>query len=220
MRIVIAGCGRVGSDLALTLSDEGHDVSIIDSRPGVFERLGTTFNGTMHEGLGYDVRMLREAGIEFADAFVAATDSDNANAMAVQVAKRVFGVPKTIARLDDPAREEAYRALDVQFVAGAKLTSKVIHEQIVREEFSYHVTFSGGDVEVVEMVIGSEGAGIQVHELEISDDLRVAAIHRGPGTVIPDDDFVLAEGDLVVAAARTGARRKIKQYLAVKGGRE
>ncbi|HSJ84661.1 MAG TPA: TrkA family potassium uptake protein, partial [Acidimicrobiia bacterium] len=204
MRIVIAGCGRVGSDLALTMSEEGHDVSVIDNRPGVFDRLGSTFNGTTHEGLGYDVRMLREAGIEFADAFVAATNSDNANAMAVQVAKRVFGVPKTIARLDDPAREEAYRALGVQFVPGAKLTSKVIHEQIVREEFSYHVTFSGGDVEVVDMTIGPEGAGLPVSGLEISDDLRVAAVYRGHRTFIPDEDFSLAEGDLVVAAARTG----------------
>jgi len=219
MRIVIAGCGRVGSDLALTLSEEGHDVSVIDNLSGVFDRLGSTFNGTTHEGLGYDVRVLREAGIEFADAFVAATDSDNANAMAVQVAKRVFGVPKTIARLDDPAREEAYRALDVQFVPGAKLTSKVIHEQIVREEFSYHVTFSGGDVEVVEMIIGPEGAGLPVADLEISDDLRVAAVYRGQRTIIPDDDFALAEGDLVVAAARTGARKKIRHFLAVKEGR-
>jgi trk system potassium uptake protein TrkA len=218
MRIVIAGCGRVGSDLALTMSEEGHDVSVIDNRPGVFDRLGSTFNGTTHEGLGYDVRMLREAGIEFADAFVAATNSDNANAMAVQVAKRVFGVPKTIARLDDPAREEAYRALGVQFVPGAKLTSKVIHEQIVREEFSYHVTFSGGDVEVVDMTIGPEGAGLPVSGLEISDDLRVAAVYRGHRTFIPDEDFNLAEGDLVVAAARTGARKKIRRYLAVKEG--
>lgn len=220
MRIVIAGCGRVGSDLALTMSEEGHDVSVIDSRPGVFDRLGSTFNGTTHEGLGYDVRMLREAGIEFADAFVAATDSDNANAMAVQLAKRVFGVPKTIARLDDPAREEAYRALDVQFVPGAKLTSKVIHEQIVREEFSYHVTFSGGDVEVVEMIIGGAGAGLRVEGLEIPDDLRVAAIYRGQRTIIPVGGFALAEGDLVVAAARTGALKKIRRYLAVKAGQE
>jgi trk system potassium uptake protein TrkA len=219
VRIVIAGCGRVGSDLALTLSEEGHDVSVIDNLPGVFDRLGSTFNGTTHQGLGYDVRVLREAGIELADAFVAATDSDNANAMAVQVAKRVFGVPKTIARLDDPAREEAYRALDVQFVPGAKLTSKVIHEQIVREEFSYHVTFSGGDVEVVEMIIGPEGAGLPVADLEVSDELRVAAVYRGQRTLIPDDDFALAEGDLVVAAARTGARKKIRHYLAVKEGR-
>lgn len=218
MRIVIAGCGRVGSDLALTLSDEGHDVSVIDNRPGVFDRLGSTFNGTTHEGLGYDVRLLRDAGIEFADAFVAATDSDNANAMAVQVAERVFGVPKTIARLDDPARADAYRALDVQFVPGAKLTSRVIHEQIVREEFSYHVTFSGGDVEIVEMIIGPEGAGLPVADLEVPDVLRVAAVYRGHRTLIPDGDLNLAEGDLVVASARTGARKKIRRYLAVKEG--
>lgn len=220
MRIVIAGCGRVGSDLALTLSEEGHDVSVIDNLPGVFDRLGSTFNGTTHEGLGYDVRVLRDAGIELADAFVAATDSDNANAMAVQVAKRVFGVPKTIARLDDPAREDAYRALDVQFVPGAKLTSKVIHEQIVREEFSYHVTFSGGDVEIVEMIIGPEGAGLAVAGLEVSDDLRVAAVYRGRRTLIPDARFALAEGDMVVAAARGGARKKIRRYLAIKEDRQ
>ncbi|HEX6286949.1 MAG TPA: NAD-binding protein [Acidimicrobiia bacterium] len=215
MRVVIAGCGRVGSDLALTLSEEGHDVSVIDTREGVFDRLGSTFNGTTHEGLGYDVRVLKAAGIEYADAFIAATDSDNANAMAVQVAERVFGVPKTIARLDDPAREEAYRALGVEFVPGAKLTSKVIHEQIVREEFNFHVTFSGGDVEIVDMTVGPEGAGRKVAELEIPDDLRVAAIYRGHRTFIPDSDFVLAEGDMVVAAARTGARRKIRRFLAL-----
>lgn len=214
MRVVIAGCGRVGSDLALTLSEEGHDVSVIDSRQGVFDRLGSTFNGTTHEGLGYDVKVLKAAGIEYADAFIAATDSDNANAMAVQVAERVFGVPKTIARLDDPAREEAYRALGVQFVPGAKLTSKVIHEQIVREEFNFHVTFSGGDVEIVDMTVGPGGAGRKVADLEIPDDLRVAAIYRGHRTFIPDRDFVLAEGDLVVAAARIGARRKIRRFLA------
>ncbi|MGH8946251.1 MAG: NAD-binding protein [Acidimicrobiia bacterium] len=218
MRIVIAGCGRVGSDLALTLAEEGHDVSVIDNMPGVFDRLGSTFNGTTHEGLGYDVRVLREAGIEFADAFVAATDSDNANAMAVQVAERVFGVPKTIARLDDPAREEAYRALNVRFVPGAKLTSKVIHEQLVSEEFSYHVTFPGGDVEVVEMIIGNAGEGLTVADLEMTDNLRVAAVYRNRRTIIPDDSFIVAEGDMVVAAARSGARKKIQRYLAVKTG--
>jgi len=215
MRVVIAGCGRVGSDLALTLSEEGHDVSVIDSRPEVFERLGSTFNGTTHQGLGYDVRVLRESGIELADAFVAATDSDNSNAMAVQVAKRVFGVPKNIARLDDPAREDAYRALDVQYVPGAKLISKVIHEQLVREEFTFHVTFTEGDVEVVDIVVGSQGAGMTVADFQQPNELRVAAITRGHKTFIPDSDFILAAGDVVAAAARSGARKRIHKYLAV-----
>lgn len=218
MRIVIAGCGRVGSDLALMLAGEGHDVSVIDNRPDSFDRLGSTFNGTTHEGLGYDVGILKESGIEFADAFVAATDSDNANAMAVQVAKRVFGVPKTIARLDDPARQDAYRALEVEFVPGAKLTSQVIHEQIVREEFSYHVTFPAGDVEIVEMIIGSEGAGVGVADLETPGELRVAAVYRDRETIIPDDAFVFEEGDMVVASALSGARENIRRYLAVKKG--
>jgi Trk K+ transport system NAD-binding subunit len=106
------------------------------------------------------------------------------------VAKRVFGVPKTIARLDDPAREDAYRALDVQFVPGARLTSKVIHEQLVREEFSFHVTFSGGDVEIVDMVVGPDGAGMAVTEIEFPDELRVAAAgtrsgHRDRARIAP-----------------------------------
>jgi len=213
MRVVIAGCGRVGSDLALTMSEEGHDVSVIDSQPAVFERLGSTFNGTTHEGLGYDVRVLREAGIELADAFVAATDSDNSNAMAVQVAKRVFGVAKTIARLDDPAREDAYRALEVQFVPGARLISKVIHEQLIQEEFAFHVTFTGGDVEIVDMIVGPEGAGVSIGDLEHPGELRVAAVTRGVRTFIPGADFVLAEGDLLAAAARGGTRKRIQRYL-------
>ena len=87
MRIVIAGCGRVGSDLALHLAEDGHDVSIIDERPEKLRALGSTFNGTTHVGLPIDVRELREVGIEQADAFVAVTNNDNVNVMSVELAK-------------------------------------------------------------------------------------------------------------------------------------
>lgn len=214
MRVVIAGCGRVGSDLAVTLGEEGHDVSIIDHRPETFRRLGGTFNGTTHRGLAYDVRVLREAGIEFADVFVAVTSADNANLMAVQVARSVFGVPRTIARLDDPARAEAYRALDIRYVAASQLTSRVIHEQIVEVEFDYHVTFPGGtDVEIVDMTLGPEAEGLTVGELEVPNALRVAAVRRRSRTIIPDGSFLLQEGDLIVAAARHGVRSRVKRYL-------
>lgn len=213
MRIVIAGCGRVGSDLAVTLAEEGHDVSVIDDRSDTFRRLGGTFNGTMHVGSAYDVRALRDAGIEFAHAFVAVTSSDNANMMAVQLARSVFGVTKTIARLDDPARVEAYRALDIRYVAAAKLTSRVVHEQLVEEEFDYHVTFPGGDVEVVDLVLDGAADGITVADLEVPDGLRVAAVRRRSRTIIPHPDFKLKAGDLVVAAARHGVRSRVLKYL-------
>lgn len=219
MRIVIAGCGRVGSDLALTLAAGGHDVSVVDVRPDAFQSLGSTFNGTTYEGVAYDVDVLREAGLAFADTFVAVTSSDNANMMAVQVAQQVFGVTRAIARLDNPAREEAYRALNIHYITGPRLTSRVIHEQIIDEEFRYHVTFGEGDVEVVEMVVGPGGRGLAVSDFEIPDGVRVAAVRRNGTTHVADAGFVLEDGDLVVAAVREGVRSELKGLILERGVR-
>lgn len=195
------------------MAEEGHDVSIIDDRPGKLETLGSTFNGTTHFGRPIDIRLLKEAGIEFADAFAAVTDSDNINVMSVQLAKQVFGVPRTLARLDEPGRADSYRALDISYVAGAQLTANVIFERLVEEEFAYHVTFSGGDVEVVEMSLGANAQGLAVRDLEIENQLRVAAVRRGDRTYIPGGSFELREQDLVVAAARHGVRDRVRRYL-------
>jgi trk system potassium uptake protein TrkA len=195
------------------MAEEGHDVSIIDDRPGKLETLGSTFNGTTHFGRPIDIRLLKEAGIEFADAFAAVTDSDNINVMSVQLAKQVFGVPRTLARLDEPGRADSYRALDISYVAGAQLTANVIFERLVEEEFAFHVTFSGGDVEVVEMSLGANAKGLAVRDLEVENQLRVAAVRRGDRTYIPDGSFELREQDLVVAAARHGVRDRVHRYL-------
>jgi len=219
VRIVIAGSGRVGGDLAHELADNGHDVSVVDISKSALEDLGSTFNGSVHLGLAYDVAVLKEAGIEYADAFVAVTDSDNANLMAVQLAKEVFMVPKTIARLDDPHRERAYRQLDVAYVAASKLISKVVYEQIVEQEFRFHVTFEDGETEIVDMQLGPAAEGLKVEDLEIAGRLRVAAVRRDGQTFIPDAGSALRNDDLIVAAARQGVINKVRRYLAA-GGRD
>lgn len=213
MRIVIAGCGRVGGDLANRLAVVGHDVSVIDSNPEALDDLGTAFNGTTHTGVAYDVDVLRSAGIEHADAFVAVTSSDNANLMSVEVAKAVFNVPRVLARLDDPAREQAYRALDINYLPASRILANVVFESVIDEEFRFHMTFSDGDVEVVEMVIGSQTRGLTVGEFEAEGQLRVAAIRRGRQTLIPTDESELEPEDLVVGAIRSGVRDRIKKYL-------
>lgn len=219
MHVVIAGCGRVGSHLAARLADDGHDVVVIDKRQAAVDRLGKAFNGATLIGEAYDVDILREAGLETAEVFVAVTDSDNANLMAVEVASRVFAIPRTIARLYDPGREEAYRALGVQFVTGTSLIANVFYEQIVEEEFAYHVTFAGGDVEIVEFVLSDTARGITIGDLEVKNKLRVAAVRREDYVFIPNQRFELAPGDLIVAAARTGARARIDHYVRSFGGR-
>jgi trk system potassium uptake protein TrkA len=213
VRIVIAGCGRVGGNLAQMLVDAGHDVTVIDRDEEALGKLGRAFNGTIVRGEAYDVDTLREAGIELADVFLAVTDSDNANLMATEVAKAVFDVPRSIARLYDPAREPTYHALNVHHVTGTKLIANVLFEQVVEEEFAFHLTFPSGDVEIVEFHLNEEAHGLMVSDLEIDYELRIAAVRRGDVTVIPRHDLELQAGDLVVAAAREGVSTRIQRFI-------
>lgn len=116
MKTVILGCGRVGAYLAQTLVAEGHEVTVIDQNSASFARLGPDFAGHLVVGTGIDEDVLRRAGIEKAEAFVAVTNGDNTNVMAAQVAKELFQVPRVVCRIYDPRREEIYRSLGLQTV--------------------------------------------------------------------------------------------------------
>lgn len=116
MRIVILGCGRVGAYLARMLAAEGHQVTVIDRNSAAFARLGSDFAGDLVVGTGIDEDVLRRAGIEQAEAFVAVTNGDNTNVMAAQLARDVFGVPRVICRIYDPLREEIYRGLGLETI--------------------------------------------------------------------------------------------------------
>lgn len=214
MRVVIAGCGRVGSQLARWLSEAGHDVTVVDRREQTLRELGRDFNGTYVIGEAYDVDVLDEAGLAEADVFLAVTDSDNANLMAAEVATKVFGTKRSIARLYDPIREKAYEALNVQFITGTKIIAAVIYEQVVDEAFTLHTTFTeDSEVEIVEFTVSAEASGVPVGDLEVPGRLRVAAISRDGVVRIPSADDELQAGDLVVASVRPGVRSRIGRYL-------
>jgi trk system potassium uptake protein TrkA len=131
MKVVILGCGRVGARLANALDAEGHDVSIIDRNAESFHRfLDENFNGDAVIGIGIDEEVMRRAGIEGADVFVAATNLDNVNAMASQIAQHVFKVPRVIARLYDPFREEVYQTLGLTTVCPTVVGAERIKDML------------------------------------------------------------------------------------------
>ena len=99
MHLVIMGCGRVGSSLALSLEAQGHSVAVVDSDESAFRRLGMGFSGRQVTGLGFDRDTLREAGIEEAQAFAAVSSGDNSNIVAARVARETFGVDNVVARI-------------------------------------------------------------------------------------------------------------------------
>jgi len=121
MKLVILGSGRVGSILAREMARDGHDVTIIDHNPDSFRRLGRSYTGKTVLGNGLDQDVLRRAGIENADAFVAVTQGDNRNIMSVQIAKEIFGVKRAVARINDPARANAYNELGIDTMCIASI---------------------------------------------------------------------------------------------------
>jgi trk system potassium uptake protein len=130
MNIIILGVGRVGVYLAQTLDDAGHDVTVIDRNRESFAKLGMNFGGKMVLGTGIDEDVLRKAGIEKADAFIAVTNGDNTNAMAAQIAQHVFHVKHVVARLYDPIREETYRLLGLDTVCSTVMGVERIREMV------------------------------------------------------------------------------------------
>jgi trk system potassium uptake protein TrkA len=108
VKALVVGCGRVGSNVALRLESEGWDVTVVDEKEEALARLGDAWRGGFVVGHGMDANVLREAGIDDADAVVVATNGDNTNLVVAQVAKRRFEVPMVVARILDPARAQFY----------------------------------------------------------------------------------------------------------------
>jgi trk system potassium uptake protein TrkA len=137
VRAIVVGCGRVGSTVARTLAEEGWDVTAVDETETALARLGERWRGGFVVGHGMDVAVLREAGIETAEAAVVATDGDNTNIEVAQVAREMFNVKCVVVRLLDPARADFYagRGLDVVCptrTAYETLTERVRASRLVR----------------------------------------------------------------------------------------
>ncbi len=130
MKIVIMGCGRVGARLADILDKNGHYVTILDNDTYSFRRLPADFHGTALLGNGIDEEILRRAGIEEADAFIALTQGDNRNIMSTQMAKHIFNVPRALCRIYDPLRRDLYEKLGLEAISPTTIFAEILREKL------------------------------------------------------------------------------------------
>ena len=138
MRALVIGCGRVGSAIALSLSESGWDVTTVDENEEALHRLGDHWPGKFVVGHGMDTAVLQQAGIEDADAVVVATDGDNTNLVVGQVAQKRYGVDCVVVRVLDPARAAWYEERGLKIVSPTVraiegLTSVVQRHQAERD---------------------------------------------------------------------------------------
>ncbi len=133
MKVVILGCGRVGSTLATMLDRSGHTVAVIDQSSDSFQRLSPEFGGETIVGNGVDEDVMIRAGIKDADAFVAATNGDNRNIMASQIAKEIFKVKKVMCRIYDPIREQTYHELGLDTISPTTIGAQMFFDALLKK---------------------------------------------------------------------------------------
>lgn len=213
MKIIIAGCGRVGALLANKFSAEGHDVAVIDKDASAFKRLSKNFKGSTIRGMVFDKATLDKAGADRADAFVAVTSGDNSNVVSSTIARDIYRIPKVIARIFDPRRADIYRRLGIQTISSVswavnEIVSLTLHQQVVRD-----ATLGDGDVQLVKTAAPPQLVGRTVQDIQIPGEVLVVAIVRAGQSFIPATGAMFRENDIVECAVLTSAMPKFKNML-------
>jgi trk system potassium uptake protein TrkA len=202
MRVIIVGCGRVGSELANALSAERHEVVIIDRSPLSFGRLSRDFSGRMLTGVGFDREILQKADIEGADALAATTDSDNVNIVVAVTAKEMFKVPHVVARIYDPQAAEIYRREGIPTVTPTLMAANTMKTMISHPRLAKLAACGSGEVEFITIQVPKALAGRTVQDLIIPGESLVSAlVRRGQASIPSADTRLEAEDELHVAVA-------------------
>jgi len=214
MRVIIVGCGRVGSHLASALSAERHDVVVIDKSPLSFGRLSREFTGRMLTGVGFDREILQKADIEGADAFAATTDSDNANIVAAVTAKETFRVPHVVARIYNSQAAEIYRREGIPTVTPTLWAANTMKTMIANPLMTVIAVLGNGEVQLLTIEATKAMAGRMIKEFAIPGEATIAALVRRGQATIPSLDAKLELGDVLHIAAAASVIPKLEKLIA------
>ncbi len=218
MKIIVMGCGRVGEAVSRLMAEEGHALAVIDYEAAALDRLGPDFRGRRIHGVGFHRRVLLEAGIEQADAFVATSSSDNANIVAARLARSVFRVPKVVARLFDPRRAEIYRRLGLVTISSTIWGAERIHELLTHGNLDPLLTFGSGEVCVLSVAVPAHLVGHTVSQLTVSGEISVAALTRGDKAFIPTLGTALRARDVAHLVVLAAAMERVEGWLGLDEG--
>jgi trk system potassium uptake protein TrkA len=193
-------------------------VVVIDYDASALARLGPNFKGQRITGIGFDHEVLVKAGIEQADAFAAASASDNANIVAARIAHNIFHVPRVVARLFDPQRAEIYRRLGMLTISSTTWGAERLRELLTSAELDPVMSFGSGEVSLVNIEIPQQLVGRMVKDLTVSGEVIVVAITRQGAAFIPTLGSQFKEGDIVHVAILASALERFKTLLGLLEG--
>lgn len=201
MHVVVMGCGRVGSSLALALAGNGHSIAVIDRDESAFRRLGENFPGERVRGIGFDQDVLRKAGIERADAFAAVSSGDNSNIISARVAREMFGVERVVARIYDAKRAAVFERLGIPTVATVPWTTERFMTALGDSpERKAGWRDPSGNVVVFQLALAESWVGTTSVAFQTQTGARIAFLIRFGSPVMPEPNTALQQDDQVFVA--------------------
>lgn len=220
MHIVVVGCGRVGSGLAIRLVDQGHTVSIIDKLPKAFRRLPPGWPGTAVVGSGFDRDDLERAGAEGAGALAAVTSGDNSNILTARIARETYGIANVVARIYDPRRAEIYQRVGIPTVATVTWTIDQVLRKLLPVRAMPSWTDATGRLALVDRLLPDEWAGKRLRDLGLPGRATLVAVTRAGAPRLDVTELLGQEGDVLHFAVMSEAVAELDERFGVEPGIE
>jgi trk system potassium uptake protein TrkA len=220
VRVVIAGGGSVGKFIASQLHEGGHDVLLIEVDPNVVRRAMADREPagvTWFQADACEVSKLAEADVDKADVVAAVTGDDEDNLVISLLAKQEFGVPRVVARVNNPKNEWMFNQMwgvDVS-VSTPHLITALVEEAVSVGSFVRLLSFEGGRAKLAEVTLaeGSPAADREIAELGLPRDSTVVAVVRNDRVVVPRGDTMIRVGDEVLVLVTTDSEEEVRQIL-------
>ena len=213
MKIIVVGCGRMGSGLAKKLVKDGHQVSVIDNKEEVLEKLVQKVDILPVFGEGFDKEVLEAANILNADALVSCTSCDETNALVARIAKNIYKVPRVVARLFNPEKAKIYSTLGIETISTTDWGINHASEYINYSELDAIVSLGSSDVELVKIEIPALLTGKIVDQINVVGVIRVVSIYRDNKAFIPAGGTVLESRDILYIAVLSTGIKNLKKIF-------
>jgi len=220
MHVVVVGCGRVGSGLAVSLCREGHSVAIIDREPRAFRRLPSDWPGQQVHGSGFDRDYLDQAGAGRADALAAVTNGDNSNILTVRIARETYGIAHVVARIYDPRRAEIYQRLGIPTVATVTWTIDQVRRRLLPDTVATEWSDASGRLRLVERELPDAWAGRRLGDIDLPGEISLVSVTRAGVPRLHADDLIGQEGDLLYLAISDNALGDLERRCAAGPGQD
>jgi trk system potassium uptake protein TrkA len=214
MRVIVVGCGRVGSELAVRLQREGHTVVIVDKNANSFRRLPHDWSEETVVGFGFDRDTLMAARIDQTHAVAAVTSGDNSNILTARIARETFEIPNVVARIYDPRRAVIYQRLGIPTVATVSWTVDQVVRRLLPDDAVTAWTDPTGEISLMERELPEVWCGQPLSGLADGDRYRPALVTRGGQARLAGPSVVGQEGDIIHYLVRADAVSDFERRMA------